>query len=152
MMPFAFGLLRGRLRDLKLIGVTVRGDVIQPQTASATLRFDGDGDAKRQSDSGPYVAITTDSWMHDDFAPFVDSNLYECGVFGVTGNGLSTFGVGDPAVDQYHTIGVGKEWTLTHTGPVQREVTGEYRVREIANPSNEATANFTLQAIAEINA
>lgn len=142
------GILDSINRDLLLTNVTATDDVFaeqSPQFASASCYIAIDGDVDRTV-FGNRQLHAVNQWINDEFAgdPSFDASAYETGYFNVTG---STAYLSGNSRDTYHTLSSEIRWTLSkNLGPGfdGETVTGELRVREIANPSNEVTATLTI--------
>ena len=154
MWPFA-GLLEGIPDTLLLTNTSVNDSVFaetNPEFALAEARLATDGDKDTRVNGISWQTPNANQWMSDEFAavPAFDASNYECGYFNVTGD---TNDLSGPTLDTYHALSSNREWTLSdNIGPGFdiRSVTGEWRVREIANPSNEATATLTLSISSEL--
>lgn len=123
-----------------------------PDSAQSGVRVATDaGLDERRNDS--YISIT-DEWVLDSLKPSVDASNFECAYFDVTGDtgdmlGLATSTTG--GTENWYAVTSNREWSVVATGTqfgptVTKSVTGTLKIREIANPTNEATATITLEA------
>lgn len=149
MFPFPQFLTQNITATLGLTNKSVNDFVFSPDTASCGFRFNVNGDAQVNDSGAGYSTPNSNQWMDDDFAalPEFDASKYECGFFSVTGSTSLLSGT----VDTYLTLTATRTWTLSdyYSGFGLDSVTGTIRVREIANPSNIATATLTLTITAE---
>lgn len=144
MFPFG-GILRARDRTLLLTVLLVNHYTEQsPATAEARLGSSGVYQ-ERTGGAGGWTAHESNQWIHGESQqdPGFDPSLYEGGYFSVTGD---TDDLTGSPLDTYLSLVVTRAWTEYRAGVGINQVVGTIKVREIANPSNEVTAQLTLKA------
>lgn len=148
MFPFG-GFLRGNDKGLVLPAVSETMNGGWNDFATVGFRFDLDGDfnRRRRAVYTPY----TNSWIHEDSKPTVDSELYETRITNLDvsaiGDATWTSGWDDGlwhqliTVDQNSWLNItGTEFQAFHSG----SVTGDIEIREIADTANTVAGTFYL--------
>jgi len=140
MFPFS-GMLKTRNKDLYLPTLDASDFGVWPDTVTAGLRFGSDAKMYRRQ-GGSYSSVNANSWMHSESQAIIDYTDYECGVFSLTGDTGLLIGLTE---DTYHPMTGNMDWYISSASKyVNYSINGVYAIREIANPSNVYSANFSL--------
>jgi len=149
MFPFG-GFFKGLDKGLSAVPISESVNGGWNDFASAGFRIDLNGDLMRRR-KAVYTSLGANSWIHSDSKPLADSTLYETRLFNVDQSAI-----GDAVWNPHHndsnwyTIQAFNLNTwLSISGPQFGQfksgtVTGNYEIREIADPANIVGHTFSF--------